>query len=215
MKFLQSFAFREGLDVLELQRKLDVARNKAMAQIEKLRKFSDDLKDNYAIQSMHFNFMLVVDMLVSKQYPKDEYKRNVKFLNKTRMLYLMDKLDDINNVDKSRMLNKSMDSQNLGDEEDFDRSFYGSNSGIKQQTSKAYSAFSGSKKEAEDETPLKTIDDMVCSEEDLINFRFLDEAFDDKRRACLEKYQIIEDFIALDIIQKTDEVIQKLGGGRE
>jgi hypothetical protein len=31
MKFLQSFAFREGLDVLELQRKLDVARNKAMA----------------------------------------------------------------------------------------------------------------------------------------------------------------------------------------
>jgi hypothetical protein len=31
MKFLQSFTFREGLDVLELQRKLDVARNKAYA----------------------------------------------------------------------------------------------------------------------------------------------------------------------------------------
>jgi hypothetical protein len=143
--------------------------------------------------------MLVVDMLVSKQYPKDEYKRNVKFLNKVRMHYLMDKLDDVNNVDKSRMLNKSMDSQNLGDEEDFDRSFYGSNSGMK-NTSKVQSSFSGSKKEAEEEVPLKTIDDMVCSEEDLINFRFLDEAFDDKRRACTEKYQIIEDFIALDII---------------
>jgi hypothetical protein len=44
MKFLQSFTFREGLDVLELSRKLDVARNKAQAQVEKLRKFSEEIK---------------------------------------------------------------------------------------------------------------------------------------------------------------------------
>jgi hypothetical protein len=104
------------------------------------------------------------------------------------MLYLQDKLDDINNVDKSRILNKSMDSQNLGDEDDFNQSFYGSNSGLKAQPSRAYSTFSGSKKDVEDDAPAKTIDDMVCSEEDLINFRFLDEAFADKKRDCVEKY---------------------------
>jgi hypothetical protein len=56
---------------------------------------------------------------------------------------------------------------------------------------------------------------MICSEEDLINFKYLDDAFDEKQTATNEKFQIIEDFINHEIIKKTEEVIQKLGGGRE
>jgi hypothetical protein len=61
----------------------------------------------------------------------------------------------------------------------------------------------------------KKVDDMVVTDEDLISFRFLDDAIRVKESKKRGKQNIIDDFIKNAIEKKTLEAVRRLGGGTD